>query len=186
MAELVTIARPYAEAVFRMALENKALAAWSERLSLLSAIASNEQMRACIGNPELSAAQKSALFKSLAGKALAGGEANLIDVLASNERLAALPEIAGLFEGAQGCTGRRQGSHDLQRLSRLTNCSARLWSSDLEARFKTRLTAEVVVDQSLIGGVKIVVGDQVLDTSVLGKIGEPAVGAQELGECPCS
>jgi len=99
MAELVTIARPYAEAVFRMALENKALAAWSERLSLLSAIASDERMRVCIGNPELSARQKSALFKSLIGKALEGGEANLIDVLASNERLAALPEIAGLFEG---------------------------------------------------------------------------------------
>jgi F-type H+-transporting ATPase subunit delta len=60
MAELVTIARPYAEAVFRIALENKALAAWSERLSLLSAIATDEQMRSCIGNPELSATQKSA------------------------------------------------------------------------------------------------------------------------------
>jgi F-type H+-transporting ATPase subunit delta len=72
MAELVTIARPYAEAVFRIALENKALAAWSERLSLLSAIAADKQMRSCIGNPELSATQKSALFKSLVGKVQEG------------------------------------------------------------------------------------------------------------------
>jgi F-type H+-transporting ATPase subunit delta len=169
MAELVTIARPYAEAVFRMALENKALAAWSERLSLLSAIASDERMRVCIGNPELSAGQKSALFKSLIGKALEGGEANLIDVLASNERLAALPEIAGLFEGLRAA---QEGVKEATIYSAfpLDEQQRKTLVSDLEARFKTRLTAEVVVDQSLIGGVKIVVGDQVLDTSVLGKI----------------
>jgi F-type H+-transporting ATPase subunit delta len=124
MAELVTIARPYAEAVFRIALEGKALPAWSERLSLLSAIASDAQMRSCIGNPELSAAQKSALFKSLLGKAPEGGEANLIDVLASNERLSALPEIAHLFEALKAArkASRKPPS---TALSRSTSSSAR-------------------------------------------------------------
>ncbi|MBL8400737.1 F0F1 ATP synthase subunit delta [Accumulibacter sp.] len=169
MAELVTIARPYAEAVFRIALENKALTAWSERLSLLSAIATDEQMRSCIGNPELSATQKSTLFKSLIGKAQDGSEANLIDVLANNERLSALPEIAGLFEELRAA---QEGVKEATIYSAFPVDDAQLKAliEDLEARFKTRLTAEVVVDQSLIGGVKIVVGDQVLDTSVLGKI----------------
>ncbi|WP_313952467.1 F0F1 ATP synthase subunit delta [Accumulibacter sp.] len=169
MAELVTIARPYAEAVFRLALENKALAGWSERLSLLSEIAADDRMRSCIGNPELSAAQKSELFKSLVGKAVAGSEANLIDVLAANERLSALPEIAALFEALKAS---QEGVKEATIYSAfpLDDAQRMALIADLETRFKTRLTAEVVVDQSLIGGVKIVVGDQVLDTSVSGKL----------------
>ena len=169
MAELVTIARPYAEAVFRIALENKALTAWSERLSLLSAIATDEQMRSCIGNPELSASQKSDLFKSVVGKALDGGGTNLIDVLAASERLSFLPEIAGLFEELRAAQeGVKEAT--IHSAFPIDDAQRKALIEDLEARFKTRLTAEVVVDQSLIGGVKIVVGDQVLDTSVRGKL----------------
>jgi len=126
-------------------------------------------MRSCIGNPELSATQKSTLFKSLIGKAQDGGEANLIDVLANNERLSALPEIAGLFEELRAA---QEGVKEATIYSAFPVDDAQLKAliEDLEARFKTRLTAEVVVDQSLIGGVKIVVGDQVLDTSVRGKL----------------
>lgn len=169
MAELVTIARPYAEAVFRLAKENKALAAWSERLSLLSAFAGDAQMRQCIGNPELSATQKSEIFKSLAGPSIESSEANLIDVLAENERLSLLPEIAGLFEALKGA---EEGITEatIHSAFPLDDKQRQTLIADLEARFKTRLKAEVVVDQHLIGGVKIVVGDQVLDTSVRGKL----------------
>ncbi len=169
MAELVTIARPYAEAVFRIALENKALAAWSERLSLLSAVAEDPGMRSCIGNPELSAAQKSALFKSVAGQALDGGGTNLVDVLAASERLSFLPEIASLFEAQRAA---QEGVKEATIFSAfpLDDAQRKTLVADLEARFRSRLTAEVVVDSSLIGGVKIVVGDQVLDTSVKGKL----------------
>ncbi len=169
MAELVTIARPYAEAVFRTAMEKQALAAWSERLALLSALAADERMRTCIGNPELSAVQKAELFKSLAGTALDVGAANLIAVLAANERLSALPEIASLFETFRAA---QEGIKEATIFSAfpLDDAQREALVGELEARFKTRLTAEVVVDSSLIGGVKIVVGDQVLDTSVRGKL----------------
>lgn len=169
MAELVTIARPYAEAVFRLAQEKKALAAWSDRLSLLSTIAGNAQMQDCMGNPELSASQKSELFKAVAGKSLDGDAANLIQALAENERLSLLPEIAGLFEALKGA---EEGVKDATIVSAFPLSDAQLAAlvKDLEVRFKSKLKAEVVVDQSLIGGVKIVVGDQVLDTSVRGKL----------------
>lgn len=169
MAELVTIARPYAEAVFRIAQEKKALAAWSDRLSLLSAIAADAQMRSCVGNPELSAAQKCELFLALAGTPIGGDEVNLIQVLSENERLALLPEIAALFEALKGAEeGIKEAT--IHSAFPLTDAQLQTVLADLEARFKTRLKAEVVVDQSLIGGVKIVVGDQVLDTSVRGKL----------------
>jgi F-type H+-transporting ATPase subunit delta len=169
MAELVTIARPYAEAVFRIAQEKKALAGWSERLSLLSAIAGDAQVQSCISNPQLSPAQKSELFKAMAGKALDGDEANLIQVLAKNERLSVLPEIADLYEALKGA---EEGVKDATIYSAFALSEAQLQGliKDLEARFASKLKAQVVVDQSLIGGVKIVVGDQVLDTSVRGKL----------------
>lgn len=169
MAELVTIARPYAEAVFRIALANKALAVWAERLALLSALAKDVDMRRCIGNPQLSAVQKSDLFKSLVGKAMDSNEANLIELLAENERLSLLPEIATLFEALKGAA---EGITEATIYSAfpLDEKQRKDLIADLEARFKTRLNAQVVVDQSLIGGVKIVVGDQVLDTSVRGKL----------------
>lgn len=172
MAELVTIARPYAEAVFRIALESKALTAWSERLALLSALAADPEMRRCIANPQLSATQKSDLFKSLASSvtsAMDGNEANLIELLAENERLSLLPEIASLFEalkrdaeGVKEATIYSAFPLDEKQLKDLI--------AELETHFKTRLNAQVLVDKSLIGGVKIVVGDQVLDTSVRGKL----------------
>lgn len=169
MAELVTIARPYAEAVFRLAKEKQALAAWSERLSLLSTIAQDVEMHRCIGNPQLSAAQKSELFQGVAGKSMDGDAVNLIQLLAKNERLSLLPEIAGLYETLKG---EEEGIQDatIHSAFALSDAQLKTLVGDLEGRFQTKLKAQVVVDQSLIGGVKIVVGDQVLDTSVRGKL----------------
>ncbi|WP_153117816.1 F0F1 ATP synthase subunit delta [Rhodocyclus tenuis] len=169
MAELVTIARPYAEAVFRLAREGKALTAWSERLSLLAAISADEQVRSRLDDPELSATQKAALISSLAGAPSGGDETNLISVLAENGRLVLLPEIATLFAALKGA---EEGVKEATIHSAFPLDDAQLATllGDLEARFSSRLKAEVVVDQSLIGGVKIVVGDQVLDASVRGKL----------------
>ena len=174
MAELVTIARPYAEAVFRLAQEKKALSAWSDRLSVLATIAADGQMRGCIGNPELSAAQKSDLFKAVAGASLDGDASNLVHTLAENERLSLLPEIASLFEALKGA---EEGIHEATIYSAfpLTDGQSATLVKDLETRFGIKLKVAIVVDQSLIGGVKIVVGDQVLDTSVRGKL--DAMGA---------
>ncbi|HEY5764179.1 MAG TPA: F0F1 ATP synthase subunit delta [Rhodocyclaceae bacterium] len=169
MAELVTIARPYAEAAFRLAQEKKALAAWSQQLELLSAIAADAQMKSCIGNPQLSAPQKSELFRSLAGDKMDGDAARLVEVLAKNERLAVLPQIAELFESLKG---EAEGVQDavIHTAFPLSDAQQKAIVADLEQRYKTRLNAQVVVDQTLIGGVKIVIGDQVLDTSVRGKL----------------
>lgn len=169
MAELVTIARPYAEAAFRIAQEKKALPAWSAQLSLLSMLATDSQMRACIGNPQLSAPQKSDLFRSLAGSGVDGDAAGLIEILAKNERLSLLPQIAELFEGLKG---EAEGIRDatVHTAFPLSDAQLKTLVAELEQKFATRLNATVVVDPSLIGGVKIVIGDRVLDKSVRGKL----------------
>lgn len=98
MAELSTLARPYAKAAFNAALDSKQLDAWSTQLSILAAISQHETVERLIANPELSAADKARAFQQLAGDALNEGGSNLISVLAENRRLALLSEISEQFD----------------------------------------------------------------------------------------
>lgn len=168
MAETVTIARPYAEAVFRIAKEAGALGAWSERLARLAMIARDQEMAEVIGNPKLSAEQVAQLFVSLAddNDAVLG---NFIRVLADNERLSLLPEIAELFEAQKAAEdGIKEAV--VQSAFPLADADLSALMPQLEAHFKTKLAPTVVVDAALIGGVRVAVGDQVLDASVRGKL----------------
>lgn len=168
MAESVTVARPYAEAVFRTAKEAGALGAWSARLARLAAVAQDAEMASVIGNPRLSAEQVAQLFVSLAddNDAILG---NFIRVLAENRRLVLLPEISRLFDLAKS---QEEGVKEAVVHSAFPIDAAQVAAlvQQLEAHFGTRLTAQVLVDESLIGGVRVAVGDQVLDASVRGKL----------------
>jgi F-type H+-transporting ATPase subunit delta len=126
-------------------------------------------MRACIGNPGLGIAQKADLVKALCGNAVEGDLAKLIDTLAENERLSVIPEIAGVFEGLKGV---EEGVRDavIHTAFPLEEAQQKKLLADLETRFSTKLKATVVVDASLIGGVMVVVGDQIIDLSVRGKL----------------
>lgn len=168
MAESVTIARPYAEAAFRIAKETGALGAWSARLARLALVAQDAEIAEVIGNPRLSADQVAQLFVSLAddSDAVLG---NFIRALAENRRLALLPEIARHFELAKS---QEEGVKEAVVRSAFPIDDAQVAAllKQLETHFGTRLTASVVVDPALIGGVRVAVGDQVLDASVRGKL----------------
>lgn len=169
MAELVTIARPYAEAVFRLAKEKGALPAWSAQLSSLSAFAQNADMAACLANPGLTAGQKAELVKSLLKGGADGDLASFIQVLADNDRLGVLPEIAAFFEALKA---EEEGVKDAVIHSAFPMSDAERTGlvPALEAHFKAKLRPQVQLDPELIGGIKVVVGDQVLDASVRGRL----------------
>ena len=173
MAESVTIARPYADAAFKLAKESGAQGTWSQRLQRLALIAQDGDMAQVMGNPRLSAEQIAELFISLSDDndpILA----NFVRTLAENRRLALLPEISRLFDLAKS---QEEGVKEAVVHSAFpiddTQVAALL--QQLEPRFGTRLTARVEVDPSLIGGVRVAVGDQVLDASVRGKLDAMAV-----------
>ncbi|MDD2663331.1 MAG: F0F1 ATP synthase subunit delta [Dechloromonas sp.] len=173
MAESVTIARPYAEAAYRVAKETGAQGAWSLRLQKLALIAQDGDMASVMSNPQLSAEQVANLIVSLCednDPVLA----NFVRTLAENRRLALLPEISRLFDLAKS---QEEGVKEAVVHSAFpiddTQVAALL--QQLEPRFGTRLTARVEVDPSLIGGVRVAVGDQVLDASVRGKLDAMAV-----------
>jgi len=170
MAEIATLARPYAEAAFRLARERQALPAWSEALGRLAQIAVDPQAASLIGNPNIPAAKVEDLFRAAAGKdAESSSElGNFIRLLADNGRLACLPEIAGQFAAMkQGEEGVKEGV--VHSAFPLDGAQLAGLSQLLEKRFG-RLQLSVSVDPALIGGVKVVIGDQVLDASVSGKL----------------
>lgn len=170
MAEPSTIARPYAEAAFRLADESGKLAEWSAALANLAAVAADARVRAAAGDPNLSAAQVAGLFISiLAGKLPADGE-NFVRVLADNGRLGLLGEIRAQYEALKN---EREGVIEAEVISAFEMDGAQL--ADLVARLERKsgrkVKARVSVDKALIGGVKIVLGDKVIDGSARAQLG---------------
>ena len=169
MAESVTIARPYAQAVFRLARENRALAAWSDRLQRLAAVAQDPEMAKVVGNPKFSAKEVAGLFVSLSGETENAELASFVGILAENERLDVLPQIVELYEQLKSA---EEGVKDALITSAYPLDAEQLTQlmSQLETHFASKLQPHVEVDAALIGGVKVAVGDQVLDASVRGKL----------------
>lgn len=172
MAETLTIARPYAEAAFKLALELNQLPAWSEALSRLAAVVDNQVARDLLGNPRLSAEQVAAVIADAAGE-LSPQQANFVRVLADNERLPVLPEIARAFEELRNA---HEGVLDAKISSAypLTDQQVADIVATLAEKYGKQVKASVKVQPDLIGGVSIRIGDQVIDASVRGKLAQMA------------
>lgn len=168
MAEAATIARPYAEAVFALADASGVLGKWSQTLAMMAAVAANPEVRMATGNPNLSAEQVYGLFAAVCGD-LPKEAQNLVRVLIENGRLAILPEIRDSFEELKN---EREGAVDAVITAAYPLDAGQLAAlvTELEDRFKRKVKPEVKVDAGLIGGVRMQVGDEVIDGSVRGKL----------------
>jgi F-type H+-transporting ATPase subunit delta len=174
MAENVTVARPYAEAAFELARTGKSLGAWSEALGQMAAVAADPQMRQCIGDPKLSPSQLTLLFLEVVGTGISADQRNFVEVLVENERLGVLPEIHDVFERLKNG---HEGRQDALITSAFPMDSATVTKlvADIEPRFGCKLKPTVQVDPELIGGVRVAVGDRVIDASVRGKLDAMAI-----------
>jgi F-type H+-transporting ATPase subunit delta len=167
MAELATIARPYAEALFKASQADlEGAAAWLEPLA---AIAGDPQLLQLAGNPNVRAQQLVDVITGVIRQPLAGPAMNFLRTVIDNDRLAALPEIARQFRALKNA---RSGSSDAVVYSAFPLDAGALGSVApvLEKRFGRKLNFTVQEDPSLIGGVRVVVGDEVLDTSVKARL----------------
>ena len=172
MAESLTIARPYAEAAFKLARELNALPSWSEALARLAVVAGTEVARELVGNPRLSTAQVAGLIADAAGQ-LTAEQANFVRVLADNERLAVLPEIATAFEALRNAHEGVLDAH-IGSAYPLTDAQVDDIVATLAQKYGKRVKASVSVEPDLIGGVSIRIGDEVIDASVRGKLAQVA------------
>lgn len=164
MAELSTVARPYAEALFRLALA-EGLESWSQALAELAVVTSDRGMLQAIADPNLDDAALLGLVTAVSPAAAQGAVNRFVRTLIENGRLAVVPEIARQFERLKNA---HQGTADAHILSAfpLEETQVASLMRALEPRFGVKLKPSVQVDPALIGGVRITVGDQVLDYSV--------------------
>lgn len=169
MAEPVTIARPYAEAVFKLAAESNALAAWADALANIDGVVADARVQACISDPKVSAQQLEALVLGVVGDKLSGDARNFVQVLVQNSRLELMPMIRSHFEALKR---EKEGVLEAKIISALAMDDAQVKQlvAQLETKYQRKVTAQVETDASLIGGVKIVVGDKVIDATVRGKL----------------
>ncbi|HLU15468.1 MAG TPA: F0F1 ATP synthase subunit delta [Burkholderiaceae bacterium] len=166
MAELSTIARPYAEALFDSVVSDQGgLESWSELLAGLAQLADHDEVREALTDPRLNDEQRYDLFAGLVKGDMPERAQNLIRLLIDNDRILLLPYISRQFDLLRH---QHEGTAQADITSAYPMPDEQLAQlvAGLETKFGLKLKPVVTVDESLIGGVRVVVGDQVLDTSV--------------------
>ena len=168
MAELATLARPYAEAAFQVAVKGDLKQAAAE-IDALAAVAGNAQLQQFADAPKSAASQVFDVITSVVNEPLSDASKNLLRTVIDNGRLSVLPEIAAQF---RALVNSRSGVSDATVYSAFAIEPAALADlvGSLEKRFGRKLNASLQIDTDLIGGVRVVVGDEVLDTSVKARL----------------
>ncbi|PIT72501.1 F0F1 ATP synthase subunit delta [Limnohabitans sp. B9-3] len=172
MAELATIARPYAEALFQASKADlSATAAWLEELAL---IASNAQLMQFADNPKVTSEQVFGLILGVVKAKLSPAAQNFLHAVIDNGRLSALPEMAAQFRQRVNA---QSGTSDALVYSAFDIDAAALADVTelLQKRFGRKLNVSVTLQPELIGGIRVVVGDLVLDTSVKARLDQMKV-----------
>jgi F-type H+-transporting ATPase subunit delta len=167
MAELATIARPYAEALFQSSKGD--LNGTSQWLDSLAAVAGNQQLQQYAGNPKVTDREVFDLVTGVVREPLPAAAQNFLRMVIENGRLVALPEVAAQFRAMKNA---QSGASDAVIYSAFPIPAAQLGdvAQTLERRFGRKLNVTVQEDPSLIGGIRVVVGDEVLDTSVKARL----------------
>ena len=175
--DATTIARPYAEAIFKRAVETDKLEVWSDMLDFLAAAVRDHTLSGLIASPKLNRAQLGELMLEIGGGRLNEEGQNLVRLLVQNKRLAVLPEIAQLYAARRA---EHEGTVDVHVVSafRLMPAQEQQIAEALKAKLgrEVRITSEE--DAGLIGGFRLRAGDMVIDGSVSGQLTQLA---NELG-----
>lgn len=173
MAELTTLARPYAKAAFEYALAANKLQPWFEALEVTAAVAVQEQVIKALSSSALSAEQKASVFVQVCGEQLDEKVKNFIHTLASNKRLALLPYVKELFAKMKA---QQEKSIEVEVTAayELSVDLINKLAQALSAKLNRSVSVQSSVDASLIGGVVIHTGDMVIDGSIRGRLAKLA------------
>ena len=184
MADLSTVARPYAKALFDLARAERKLGEWSAALAAAAAVVENADLKRALANPKLDDGSRAALVGDIAG-AVQGGELlksnegkNLLDVLAENDRLTALPEISAQFDALKA-EAENKVTVKVTAATAIDGALAEQIKRALERKLGRAVELTLAVDATLIGGAVIQADDMVIDGSVrtrLRRLTEKIVG----------
>ena len=169
MQENLTIARPYAQAVFETAQAESDFASWSSMLEILKLIVENEQMQSVIGNPRVENSTLLDIVNSVCGDKVSASRKNFVQVLVEAGRLSLAPHISELFEEKRA-EAEGVANVDVVSAFPLEEAQQNQISSVMEKRLGRKVVINTSVDESLIGGAVIRSGDSVIDASVAGRL----------------
>jgi len=173
MAELSTLARPYARAAFEYAREHDVVGSWSEQLAGVAAVAADERVAAALDNPSLTDERQAAILNEVCGEQCGPQMQNFVRVLAANRRLPLLPEIRRQFELLKAA---RERSVDVEVISAfdLPQQTMEKLAGVLGKKLEREVMVSAKTDRGLLGGVLIRAGDTVIDGSVRGRLNKLA------------
>ncbi len=177
MSDSTTIARPYAKAIFEHALAEKKLADWSVFLQDLAQTVLTPQASEFITNPASTVDQHIELLQAASGSKVKDNDSlkNLISLLANNKRLKLLPEIKTLYE-AHRAEQEKTLEVDVISFSAVSPAQQKQLIESLSQRLQRKVSLEITIDPSLLGGAVIRAGDLVIDGSVRGKLNKLSTG----------
>jgi len=173
MAELSTLARPYAKAAFQAAVDAGALQAWSDMLEIASEVTLNEDMAKVLSHPGLTGQQQAQTLIDVCGDKLNESGQNLVSVLAENKRISLLPQILEQFEHLKA---ELEKAVDVEIISafEVSDESKQKLTDALKAKLAKDVRVTTSVDSTLVGGAIIRAGDMVIDGTVRGKLAKLA------------
>jgi F-type H+-transporting ATPase subunit delta len=173
MAELATLARPYARAAFEFAREAGALDAWNAALEVLAAVARQPAVAALLTTPEKTAAERVAVLSEVCGGDLEQPVLNFLSVMAENDRVVLLPEVCAQFSDLKDSL---EGAVMVEVTSAFDVSEAELsrLSAAMTAKLSRTVSISSTTDASLMGGAIIRAGDLVIDGSVRGRLNKLA------------
>ncbi len=173
--ELTTIAKPYANAIFEIAEQNKSHSDWRGVLEAGAQLADDANMQAFIASPSATKANKAealaVLFKSVLGRALSTEETTFVALLLDNGRVNALPSILALFDARINLISDAKTFHVISAY-KLSAKEEKQIVSDLSDKYNTTVSIDTEIDDGLVGGVVIKEGDKVIDLSIKARINE--------------
>lgn len=169
MAELSTVARPYAQAAFKYARDNGDLAGWSQQLATLVGVSQHEKLRGIIDSAAYSGTEQANTVNDLCGDELSQPVRNFVQLLAQNKRLSLLPEIHRLF-GELKTAQEQAVDVELTTAIALDEAAEQKIVQSLGEKLARKVNLHTVVDQRLLAGVVIKAGDLVIDGSVRGRL----------------
>ena len=169
MSELATLARPYAEAVFKRALETESTAKWSEMLAFLTAVMNDKDISVITDNPRVNHGRLTQLMLDICQGHINEEGVNFVKLLVENERLSLVPTISHLYEGYKA---EHEGyvEVDVTTAYALTKDEENKFASSLGKTLNKKVHMHMKVDKSLIGGVLVRAGDTVIDGSIKGQL----------------
>ncbi len=173
MAELITLARPYAKAAFEVARSAKDLDSWSSSLALAAVLTQQSSVAKLLESPTLTAEQKATVLTDLCGDEINAKVKSFIAVLAENKRLDLLVSIQELFENLKA---QQEKFSDVKVISafELDDNVEKALAEKLKTVLESDVTLSTTVDNSLLGGVIVRAGDTVIDGSVKGRLNKLA------------